>query len=124
MTAANNTTTPLPVLDIATLRREFVANHEWMDFILSPKNARGLGLVPAVGNGEVYAVTELADSCSGFPGIAHGSIPYGIIDSLMNWYAMAYLGKTGFTRSARIEYFSPIHIGDVYRFSVVWCSPS
>lgn len=110
---------PQILLDLISLREEWRKLEDYCCFWASPDNQRGLRLTPTIEPGKISVEMTIEKEHSGFPGIAHGGIPFTILDGLMGWYVMAHYGRAGFTVKSSIEYFAPLIVGRAYLFQVI-----
>lgn len=104
--------------DVLALRENWRKRPEYNCFWSGPDNERGLRLTPTIEPGRVFVDLKIETFHSGFPGIANGGVSFTILDGMMSWYLMSHLGRGGFTKTASLSYFAPLHVGKTYRFEV------
>ena len=104
--------------DLLKLREKWRQNPDYACFWSSPDNPKGLQLTPTIELGRLYVDMKIERHHSGYPGICNGGIPFTIIDGLMSWYLMSHLGRAGFTKEAKINYYRPLSVSRTYRFEV------
>jgi len=105
-------------LDVIALREQWRQRGDYNCFWSGPDNDRGLRLTPTIESGRVFVDVQIEKFHSGFPGIANGGVSFTILDGMMSWYLMSQLGRGGFTKTAALTYFAPLHVGRKYRFEV------
>lgn len=104
--------------NVFALREAWRKRPDYNCFWSGPDNERGLRLTPTIEPGRVFVDLKIETFHSGFPGIANGGVSFTILDGMMSWYLMSHLGRGGFTKTASLSYFAPLHVGKTYRFEV------
>lgn len=104
------------VFDILAHREIWRWHPDYACFWSSPDNPRGLRLTPQIEPGRVWLRLRIEREHSGFMGLAHGGVPFTILDGMMGWLLMSNLGRAGVTTSANIRYAAPLLVGHEYEF--------
>ena len=110
---------PKLLLDLIALRERWRQMPDYGCFWSSPDNQRGFKLTPKIEAGKISVEMTIDREQSGFPGIAHGGIPFTILDGLMGWYVMSHYGRAGLTTNSNIEYSAPLVVGKKYFFQAI-----